>query len=196
MKMKKWTVLFSEGHVRRLAGLGIALTVVAVLRAQDDPPPAPAPLSVIVSGPVDVRGSVDTLNDAFRTPFNSNVTGTRATGVLRSVGAINVPIGKRLVIETISVRVRVPAGQRVLTHLEGTPAAGTRPGFECPLELQFEGTFDREDVFCGTHRIRLVIDRRTVSQLEFNVSRSANFSTASFTAFLGGYLEDEPIQAN
>jgi hypothetical protein len=114
---------------------------------------------------------------------------------LSSVGAtINIPIGKRLVIETISVRVRVPAGQRVLTHLEGTAAAGTRSGFEFPLEVQFEGTFDREDVFVGTHSVRLVIDRRMVSQLVFNVSRSANSSTASFTAFLSGYLEDEPAQ--
>ena len=188
----------SEYHtIRWLVRIGVSLAAVAVAYAQDEPPPAPAPLSVVVSGPVDVRGSVDILNDAFRTPFNTNVTGVISSGAVNSFGAVlNIPVGKRLVIETVSVRVRVPSGQRALADLEGTATAGSRTGFEFPLALDFEGTFDREDVFVGTHRVRMVIDRRQISRLEFNINRSANFSTASFTAFVGGYLEDEPAQLN
>ena len=199
MKMTRETVPFSKcrprGRVFRFAG---TLAVISLARAQEEPPPAPAPLSVIVSGPVDVRGSVDLLNDAFRTPFNTNVTGTIAAGSLTSFpAAINIPAGKRLVIETISVRVRVPSGQRVQAELQATAAVGSRAtGFECPIGVQFEGIFEREDVFVGTHRVRLVIDRRQVSRLEFSFSRSANFSAGSFTAFLGGYLEDEPVTLN
>jgi hypothetical protein len=68
--------------------------------------------------------------------------------------SIDVPAGQRLIIESASVRVALPAGDRAQANVSGNFTTGVGMQF---LSLAFQGTFDGKDIYTTTQPVRLYV---------------------------------------
>src|SRR5688500_17336794 len=97
----------------------VLISALPAMFAANGPPPVTVnqPVAVTVTGPVEVQGSVEVLNDALKVPYNRMFEVTLADGSSSSTSSVGgLTAGKRLVIETIGVEVRVVPGQKVVVH--------------------------------------------------------------------------------
>jgi hypothetical protein len=102
-----------------------------------------------------------------------------------------LPTGKRVVIETASVRVQLPPGQRVQAVL-GTNVARGAPTLalgQLFFVLTLQGTFNGVNIFTASHPTRLYGSGST--PVSFTVLRNATSGTFAFELSLSGYLEDD-----
>ena len=127
----------------------------------------------------------DTENPA-RAAFTVQVS-CAATGIVFCAGTFpfTVPLGKRMVIETVTAQLEVPSGQRVLltgsSVLDGFPTVHS-------FEAQFMGTFFGNDVFVSTQSFRLYADSQPGFSLR--LFRSSSTGEGRLFATVAGYLVD------
>jgi hypothetical protein len=98
---------------------------------------------------------------------------------------IDVPSGKRFIIESASVRVRLPVGERAQAFVSGNFATGVGTQF---LSLNLQGTFDGQDVYTTTQPVRLYVNSAGGG---FSVVRTGTGSVFAEVSFVG-YLETVP----
>lgn len=143
----------------------------------------PEPVAVAVSGSVEVRGAVQVVNDALKTPYAHTETFSLAPNNVNETRLITLPVAKRLVVESVTVRLGVPAGQFGAASLTlGTAVAD--------ISVQSQGLFGPESVFIGTHRVRLRINTSETPALGVGVVRSAGIGSAQVRVSVFGYVED------
>ncbi len=133
------------------------------------------------TSPVPIR---DVENPA-RQPFAFDSFCALVPGSDVCVVLFSIPAGKRLVIESITVEVSGPTGQKGRADIF-TTVAGTSHGFR--LSLAPVGTFSGQDIMDGTHPLRLYADpTSTVSLRGFRNSTSGD---GAFAGSVSGYLVD------
>ena len=165
------------------------------------PPPA-QPVQVTVVNPVAVTGTVDignkveisgrveTLNDALKTPVHFTVNQVYDGGSsIRAGEFYTVPVGMRLTIESVSVRILVPVGQKVFAALE--LGDGDVP-IRNYLALQPQGSFfNGSDDFILSQNLKLIADSSS-PHISYRVFRNSIVGSISFEMTVNGYLEEVP----
>jgi len=140
-----------------------------------------------------------TVSKAVSTPQPVQLSKSFSPGTASGTGVLlfTVPNGKRLIIETVTVRAAVPAGEEpsaseLLTNTTdpnpGIAAAPVGTVFHEMLVLRQGLDFNGRGVFAGTHLIRAYSEPNTFVFFQF--SRSGNTSTAEITVSLSGTLVD------
>lgn len=106
-------------------------------------------------------------------------------GELEAYLTFPVPVGKRMIIDTVSARASVGSGQKVLATMTATAGGGTA-SFALPMTPQ--GHFARfGDTFAAVQRVRAYADGGTV--VTFRVERSAAGDLDSGFVSISGVLE-------
>jgi hypothetical protein len=164
--------------------------------------------SVALSGPVSLdRGAPGTplsvldAGNPAKQPVQMDVFVTIPVNqTVASVGGPSVPMGKRLVIEHVSVTGSLPQGQKVACSVfvrDPLSRNGILVGHGLPVS--FLGTFGegaspQPDVFQASQPIRLYADHTDLnpSTIGFQAERTASAGTAGFTFSFSGYLVDVP----
>ena len=136
----------------------------------------------VVNDPLNVYAVNDSLNELYSRTEIGSASPSEPSGTV----AFDVPEGKRLVIETITFRVTVPAGQAVFAGFNIGGALGA-------LTTQAQGTFGGSDIFQGTHPIKLRVDGAAAPN-EVSIFFGRNFATgdATIQATVSGYLVPLP----
>src|SRR5687768_10344642 len=167
----------------------------AMFAAAGGPPPVTIdqPVAVTVTGPVEVQGSVEVLNDALKVPYNRMFEVSLADGISSRTSTVGgLTAGKRLVIETIAVEVRGVPGQKVSVNVGGTAVALT-DRFFLPIPVSDQGQFFTRQIFAGAQAVKIMIDPRKISGLVVALGRNASTGPAEATFTFCGYLEDLPV---
>ena len=173
----------------------ILIPALPAMFAANGPPPITLnePVAVTVTGPVEVQGSVEVLNDALKVPYNRTFEITLGDGIsARTVTVGGLTAGKRLVIQTIGVEVRCGPGQKVSAGVGGTGALTDR--FFLPIPVSDHGVIVRQ-TFVGAQAVKVIIDPRIITGLTVAVGRSASTGIADAFFTICGYLEDLPVTA-
>lgn len=133
------------------------------------------PVPVAVQTEVTTR-SAD--NPAFH-PYEDSKTGS-FDGNSGEV-TFQIPAGKRLVVELVTVEAYVPSGQR---------ATRAYIGLNHRLTLDPQGTESVFDLFAGTHSMRLYIGPN--QNFSVHVYRNSSAGTGTYFVTVSGYLVDLP----
>jgi len=143
-----------------LLSLTLMLTPVATVLAD---PPSPPPLLVRIvntfAQPALVR-DVDNRHDLFQATHPFSITG--GSGLVETI--CTVPAGKRLVIETVTVRVELPPGVAIgridlITRVAAQPGQTFSGNGFYALEASQLGTeLNGRAVYAGTHPLRAYAD--------------------------------------
>jgi hypothetical protein len=96
---------------------------------------------------------------------------------------VNIPSGKRAVIELVTATIIVPTGEKARLRL--STSLGTTPS-NFDLSLTPQGTVAGEDVLMGTHTIRAYSD----SLIGFDVNRDNAQTEGNAFICISGYLAD------
>jgi hypothetical protein len=135
--------------------------------------------------------------EPVREPFQKRVSVT-ADGAGYRIVALQIPAGKRLVIENVSVVARCPEGRRMevgyLTYLNN--GAGVADRTVHRLALRPTGSINSTAIFTANRRERVSADERIGAE-HFSVGVSArliNGATGAGQAqfIFSGYLEELP----
>jgi hypothetical protein len=175
-------------HLLRGALLGAALVIVPSLTAAAaGGPPAGA------GGTLNVQGVVEILNDTLVQPFRqTRINQDVIVGSVTSLIPFDVPFGKRLVVEGITVVARVGIGQKALVHGRVSGTAGGFAGIE--ITMKYQGTFNDRDVFSATVPLTLRVDGTVATdELGFVMERNAGGGPAFVSVSVFGYLVDSPL---
>ena len=169
-----------------------AFSLIPAMFAASGPPTVTVQGEVTVKGPVEVQGSVEVLNDALKVPYNRRIQLTLPNGISSFDGSLSgIPAGKRLVIETIGVRVRGEPGQRIAVQVGGGGVASTDT-YYLPVPISDHGEIGTRQTFHGLHAVKMIMDPRLLTGLICSVGRSASTGTVDIFFTLCGYLEDLP----
>jgi len=85
-------------------------------------PAAFAAQAVTITGqPIQVQGTVETLDDSLHQPYFQSTQVALADGNDNATITFSVPAGKRLVIETVAFRVLPAAGENIVVDLFAQP---------------------------------------------------------------------------
>jgi hypothetical protein len=153
----------------------------------------PLPVKVIGGG-----------NTATRKPFQFRMfTGPTSTG--QQTNHMSIPVGKRLVIENISVIARTPPGLRMAIQLFSYfDADGNGQGDSADITfhripLIDQGTFGEFAIATANLKVLIFADERIGANAGFGISIQGQLSgsTTEFTqgqVTLSGYIEDLPQQ--
>ena len=96
---------------------------------------------------------------------------------------VNIPAGKRAVIELVTATIIVPAGEKARLRL--FTSLGMAPS-NLDFSLAPQGTVAGMDILMATHTIRAYSDH----QIEFNVNRDNAQTEGNATICISGYLAD------
>jgi hypothetical protein len=185
-----------------LVGMGLVAAVGALTLLSGSPVLAAQDKDVIVvntqANPVPVAGSVEVLNDALYQPYiQLNTSFDIPEGDLLGEVLFDVPDGKRLILETVSVQAAVPEGQkvRVVLDAEVKPTSPNKYflGF---LPVQSPGPILGVEYYIANQPFKLRQDWFSGSNSEIIVrmSRDSSSGTATLFVTLYGYLVDSPSQ--
>jgi len=184
-----------------LIGMGLVAAVVAltvlsgspVLAAQDkdvivvNTPAAPVP----VTGTVAVKGTptVEVVNDALYEPYIKLAGVSLSDGTLLGQVTFDVPDGKRLVIETVSVQAAVPSGQKVRVFLDVTEGIGSLLGV---VPVQSPGPILGVEYFVANLPFKLRKDAIPghTDEIVVRMGRDSSVGDAGLLATIYGYLVD------
>jgi hypothetical protein len=193
--------LLKHSPIRRATpfAFGIVIGFLGAASQSNAAEKLPVPVPVEVHGNVEVTGAVETLDDALQAPFVRAVTVFITSGSNFSVdpGRIDISAGKRLVVETIAIRVRVenrPGGAPVQVTLDHAVNEGGQIFFTpVVLPVPFMGNFLGDDQFSAVIPFRARIDGTAESDRElsftFLTSDVVPFG-ATLTATVYGRLVD------
>jgi hypothetical protein len=150
-------------------------------------------VAVTVVGPVEVQGAVEVVNDALKIPYNKHSSQPILDGsAFATVIFPQIPVGKRLVIETLSAIIAVPAGQAGYSEFSVASVGPNGQAFLVPLAVTPQGTYGNESRYIGTHKVKIIIDSRMSYDLRFSVVRTAKVGLGWYNVSINGYLEDVP----
>jgi hypothetical protein len=138
-----------------------------------------------LTNPVPVRN----VNDAL-SPFQQRLLFNIDPGSTQGQADINVPAGKRLVIEHISARAQGPVGQKFF----GSILLHSGPGAELAVHFvvfNFQGTFGGIDEYTASTPLRAYADVSFPSS-SCSVTRSDLTGFALVDLSISGYLVDAP----
>jgi hypothetical protein len=185
-----------------LVGMGLVAAVGALTLLSGSPVLAAQDKDVIVvntqANPVPVAGSVEVLNDALYQPYiQLNTSFDIPEGDLLGEVLFDVPDGKRLILETVSVQAAVPEGQKVRVVLDAQ-VKQTSPNkyFLGFLPVQSPGPILGVEYYIANQPFKLRQDWFSGSNSEIIVrmSRDSSSGTATLFVTLYGYLVDSPSQ--
>jgi hypothetical protein len=148
---------------------------------------AAALLAAVLAFPVPARAA-DSLNlyTFPKEPFQQEVIIKFLDGKLEAFGSISIPAGKRLVIEHVSARLTLPAGQKVFeSRITTLQKAGGAEGYHY-LSTNAEGNHLGSDFFSISHSLRLY----SVGYAKFSFFRSDKAQIGLVNAAVSGYLVD------
>ena len=191
----KYIPMIDSAHsIARLArqiAAGGFFSLSAILAASDS--------GAKVKEPTEVQGVVEVLNDVLRVPFRKTIGGsTTAPGTFPFPGGFikhDIPAGKRLIVETISLQVRVTPGQNVLVQMQNV-RGGSLIDATVQLPVQKQGTFGSMDYLTATHNVMLRLDGGQFdNEISFAVERDATTGSLELSATIFGYLVDIPPTA-
>jgi hypothetical protein len=183
-------------------GMGLVAAVGALTLLSGSPVLAAQDKDVIVvntqANPVPVAGSVEVLNDALYQPYiQLNTSFDIPEGDLLGEVLFDVPDGKRLILETVSVQAAVPEGQKVRVVLDAQ-VKPTSPNkyFLGFLPVQSPGPILGVEYYIANQPFKLRQDWFSGSNSEIIVrmSRDSSSGTATLFVTLYGYLVDSPSQ--
>jgi hypothetical protein len=164
-----------------------ALAIIPALSAASGPP------SGAGGGAVNVQGVVEVLNDTLTQPFRQtrislDVVVTHGTSPV----TFDVPFGKRLIVESVTIFARVAQGQKALVR--GIVSGSQGGAAAIDLTLTPQGTFGALDMFTATTPLSVRVDG-TVStdEISFVLERNANSGPAFLSVSVFGYLVDSPL---
>jgi len=118
------------------------------------------------------------------TPFQATVNISLAPGHGGENGWVNVPAGKRLVIEFVSGEAFMPTGQKALFGIVVQNASGTVRHY---LGTHAVGSFGGQDYFWVSTPAKFYADAAT--KVDLRADRDLTTGTATFRLSLSGYLE-------
>jgi len=134
-----------------------------------------------------------------RVPFQKAVT-VNLNGNGANITAMQIPAGKRFVIENVTAIVRCLESQRIeVNYFTSMPDGGVAKTTVHKLLLQKQGSFNESAVFVANQK-EIVYSDEKIGNEHFSVGVSAQlngiasgFVQAQFT--FSGYLEDLPVVA-
>ena len=98
----------------------------------------------------------------------------------------DVPNGKRLVIESVTVEIDLPSGQRAAVFMQVR-----EPLTDGILTVQSQGVFGGTEALAGTHPIKVRVNGSTATdEVVISVQRNASAGLWIIEAGLYGYLVD------
>ena len=119
-------------------------------------------------------------------PFQQEVTIKFPAGQREAFGSVSIPGGKRLVIEHVSARLTLPAGQKIFeSRITTLQNAGGAEGYHY-LSTNAEGSYSGSDFFSISQSLRLY----TAGYAKFSFFRSDTAQTGLVNATVSGYLVD------
>jgi hypothetical protein len=182
---------------KTLIGMGLIAAVVALTLLSGSPVPAAQDKDVIVVNtpaapvPVKVTGTpaVEVVNDALYEPYIKLAGVSLSDGTLLGQVTFDIPDGKRLVIETVSVQVAVPSGQKVRVFLDVTEGLGSLLGV---LPVQSPGPILGVEYFVANLPFKLRKDAIPghTDEIVVRMGRDSSSGGASLLATIYGYLVD------
>lgn len=105
----------------------------------------------------------------------------------------SIPVGKRFVIQYVSVFANVDPGQRPRAFLSGRLSDPASANLNVFLPLQFEGNFGGQDFWSASHPVSLYTDGQGNGQeLFMHCERDQGVGIAGCTFQVVGYLVDIP----
>ena len=130
--------------------------------------------------------SIQNVNE-FNTPFADSFSIRLFPGDCCGDGTIFIPEGKTLVVEFVSVRAPLPAGEQlVVVRFSGGDARGRDATVNLFMDLQ-ASAFNR-DLFVGSQQIRLY----ATDGLRYGVQRDVDEGDVLITGSVIGYLVNTP----
>lgn len=157
--------------------------------------PASPVLAASGPQPITVQGVVEVINDVLRQPYIKRVVLNFPADTISAVMHFDIPAGKRLITEVISIEV---------LHLENTSPltyANVMLGdvyVPFPVSFQSKTPFNGRIAAVGTHAIALRVDGKpdgvtgSTAELSFSVIRDAVGPSTSVTISVAGILVDIP----
>jgi len=118
----------------------------------------------------------------FNTPFQRTFHLQIDTDRFADTEYFDIPAGKTLVVEFVSAKADLPAGEQPIN------LAILSPNFVHSLIWNFQGSENEKDIFVGAQQIRLY----AVDQIGVTVSRNNSEGFASINAHVTGYLVNTP----
>jgi len=182
-------------------GMGLVTAVVALTLLSGSPVLSAPDKDVTVvntpANPVPVTGSVEVVNDTLYQPYIQLSSFDITEGNLLGEVLFDVPDGKRLILETLSVQVAVPEGQKVRVTLNAqvkpaspdkyflgfVPVQSPGPILGVEYHIANQPFKLRQDWFSGSN-----------SEITVNVLRDSSIGRATLLVTLYGYLVDSPSQ--
>jgi hypothetical protein len=143
--------------------------------------------------------SVKVENAPTRKPFQRRISVAPAGNGFSSA-FLQIPAGKRLVIENVSVIARIPEGLRAevnyFTYMDNGDGIADITFHRFALTEQ--GTFDGTQIFASSNKVLVFADQQIgTNQYGVTVQARLNAATTQFTQVqftFSGYLEDLPTQ--
>ena len=175
-----------------MAALGFAILVGSIILAQpfvshSQSQISPTPVTV-TNTPLEIR-SVEEAPPCCvpRRPFRKSFFLVGEDGKSGASSDFVVPSGKRLVIENVSVRGQIPAGEQLQVGFNYT-ASGTLMRQEFPVTFQVHRS--SEDVFVASQQMRVYVDGD--ENIHFFGVRNPTHDIFQVVFSFSGYLVDLP----
>ena len=177
--------------------------VVALIFWSESPIVVAADKDVVVTNTTANPVAAEVLNDALYLPYIRSGF-SQAPDTTGTPGAYDVtfpvPLGTRLVVETASVLVAVPAGQHARVSIQVARAIiDNAPdyGRNIYLPLQSQGVFGSTEYFAATQNLKMRVDELldpTPPEIKVQMIRSSDpdSGSASLSATLYGYSVNLP----
>jgi hypothetical protein len=195
--MKIKSDLKIKSYLMSTAGFGILVGAIIlaqpfVSHSQNQVPPTRVE---VINTPLEIRNVEAPPCCVPKNPFRKVVHLVAEDGETAPYTHLDVPVGKRLVIENVSVFARVPHSQQVLVWFQfyigdGSIGDGTFFRQDFPLTFQiYEGSLYR-DAFVASQQIRLYVDSGT--RIQFFGLRKWTGGTLEVDFSISGFLVDLP----
>ena len=141
-----------------------------------------APFALLLAAPLMMAQSAT----APKTPFQQQVTMSISTGAAGGFSSVPVPVGKRLIVEYVSLSGTVPAGQKLSAALQTTVGDSTAI---YSIVTGIDETADGADKLAANQMMKVYAEG---PMLHVVCWRTKTDGQAQITLNISGYLE--PLQ--
>lgn len=160
--------------------VALVLSPVTLVAASANRPTTP----VTVEDTVSIQGGVEVLNDLLYQPFAASVSSATSTSPTAS---IDIPDGKRLVVEFVSFQASTPTG--TTSRIFFQPQTSSTSRLFMPLPIQFTSVEGGATYYLSGFPLKLRIDSVPGSTSELQVRRGTG-SDGTISLTVTGYLID------
>lgn len=136
-------------------------------------------------------GSVQTTSADTSDPFQRQLDFEINDGSTQGQIDLNVPVGKRLIIEHASSQVFGPTGQQYRVYIQTTVLTTGSSAGRHYLVLTLQITdMSGLDIYTASQPMRIYADPSSTVPVSFGVLRDSSFGTATARVTISGYLVD------